>query len=85
MNIQTALELMYLRMEAEAIDLGFTAEFGREVLQGCIDDDLYSWTTMMYLSWCYQIEAKYSVEWQDWKEMYAIACKLLAEYGGYLD
>lgn len=85
MNVQIALELIYLRVEAEAISLGFTAKFGREVLTGCINDDIYSWTTMMYLNWCYRIEAKYNVQWTEWKELYAIACNILSEYGGYLD
>lgn len=85
MNVQTALELIYLRVEAEALALGFTTQFGREVLTGCIDDDVNEWTTMMYLNWCHKLEAKYNLQWTDWKELYAIACKLLSEYGGYLD
>jgi hypothetical protein len=85
MKIQEAIVRVRLRSESEAVALDLPPEMGVEVYDGIVADDVNGWSEDVFVGWCADIEAKYGVEWGEWRELYGSISKIMGEYAPLIE
>jgi hypothetical protein len=85
MEIEAAIAGSRLRAEAEAVSLNLPQSLALDIWEGILQDDNNDWSDREYLEWTKTIEAKYSLDWEQWKDLYREVSLVMSEFGDKLD